>query len=414
MVSLQSLCEVSKLISKLNDSNYFSCDHTIDLSTLLQNLNIHESTNDVFDLICANKDNLLGIIEKLGIGIERALMICDELCAPYVISLALRCNLPLNRVMDNHIINFGSIYVLQRAIEVYNRGYKIITSYDSHIYCNYTGNATLDTQMINNAFNNGLFIQSMSATYINGNIDILPHILDDIIYIQNLDESSHSNKILSTCRNIESIGFPNNVDLRNSPSIKNIKNLKSSRATDDMLKLCINLCRLYAFRNNSITTCAPFSSTLRMLDAEESSLGDSGLQMCKKIKSLDATHNKYITTCEPFAHSLIILLASHSGITDAGLASCTRIKKLYACGNEKITTCEPFAHTLKHLLATEESCGISNSGLAHCYKLKTLHVGSNNKINTIVHFSSLTRFTHNFLNLSLEGEIKMFKNLRCK
>jgi len=411
-----------KLIDRLIADGY-SADGN--LSRLLQNLDIHESPDDVIELLDAYDYDydISPIIKKLGI--ERALMICDELCAPEIVSRILLQNLPLTRVMENHIINSHEYYKLHNMLHAFNNGYKIIPNYDinSHIYCTPitdTQYFNVNASIINNASNNGLFTRSMVASIINGNDDILPHILDDIIYVNCFSGSSYSNTILLTCKNIESIAYIYGCDLKKSPSVKNIKSLRSQRITDDELKLCTNLRRLYLCDNKNIFTCAPFSNTLRILDVSQSSnssvgylIGDYGLSMCKKIKSLNVAYNARITTCEPFAHSLIILNASRSGITDKGLVFCTRIKKLYANDNARITTCEPFANTLKYLEFNAYG-GITNSGIAHCYKLKTLHIGSNTKINTIKHFLLLERFTYKFLlNSDMEKEIKTFKNLKC-
>ena len=94
-----ALCYKSKLIALLPVH--------ITLSELLTNLDIYESPDDVVALIVAANNAQEELLRKIvcKIGIVRALYICDELCAPTVVSDIISLNIKLDRVLDFSIIN---------------------------------------------------------------------------------------------------------------------------------------------------------------------------------------------------------------------------------------------------------------------------------------------------------------------
>ena len=360
-----------------DDANNNAGDGHISLATLLQNLDIYESPDDVIQLL--TQLNLRRIITKLGI--ERALIICDELGA--TTTEITDMDIPLDKVMDRELIN-TYFTNLDEIISAYNAGYKVIVDNDPFIeICN----QSKSMKMINNASHNGMFIQSlvMAQHYNNTNVvhdygDVISQSLsNDIMYIDaHLIPDKCLTALLQRCKNIEKIDNVRNLRQLPLSSMQNIRSITSEYIVDRDIELCTNLYALNVARNKLISSCAPFAHTLRILDVEYANIDDDGLRLCTKIKKLYASNNKHITTCEPFAHSLKILYAINSNITDAGLVCCTRIKKLYADDNPNITTCTPFAKTLRVLHACG-SCGISDAGLKYCRNL-LLYSDANNKI----------------------------------
>jgi len=393
---ISKLCDVSRLIHKLVENGY-PVNNVDSLSALLQNLDIHGSPDDVLALLKINATHEFPTGKKFSIKL--ALTICDELCAPTIIKYILQHDVLLNTVMDKYIINSG-IMTLQKYIDAFNNGYKIIARGNSY------STAAIRSRSLNNAFDNGLFLRSIIVCRIADIDNVSQYLL--IIHVHSL---LNSYPIPQKCTNIESVRNMHNID---KLSAKNIKTIDSVFISDDELKLCTNLRELYMCNNKNITTCAPFSNTIRILDAHWSSISNDGLQMCRQINKLDISNTVNITTCKPFAKTLVVLYANNSNMTDAGLAYCTRIKVLRADHDNKITTCEPFAKTLKSLSAVG-SCGISNYGLIHCYKLKILDIRYNSKINTIKHFSSLKRIVYRYgaIPFDLTEELNMRKNIVC-
>jgi len=412
MTSLRSLCHASKLISKLDKNNYFfhndnNDDILVDnttLSTILQSLDIYESTNDVIILLTTS--NSRTNTDKFSI--ERTLTMCDELCVPAKISSILRQCIRLNNVMDDHIINFKDTSI-GRCIRIYNNGYRII------INNNIGRGDTIIWKIpaINNASHNGLFIRSIDTSYMMlmfYDTKLLQNITNDIINIRCDDYD-----ILQSRNNAEIIYSSQRVmNLKELSFAKNIKKLHVVRITDSDLESFTNLRELNLDCNKYVTSCNQIADTLWILDANRSIISDIGIYMCRKIKKLDASFNINITTCAPFAHSLIILDAVYSGITDAGLKCCTRIKVLDASYCSKITTCEPFAKTLKSLkinCTMSAQSGMTDQGLKRCTQIRFLHFYENPNINTISGFPLLKRLVYNTINPHIKEELKSRKHI---
>jgi len=378
------LCDVSKLISAYLRIN----GGTIDLKVLLPSLGMHESIDDIIELLTMTATH--NRLNKLGV--ERALLICDELCAPDIINNILNLCIRLNRIYEYAIINHTCDTNHSRR---YSDGYRPIFSNRSYtIY-----NATL----FNIALSNGLYI-SNSMLHIELrhlsviNSDYLKDITNIQIcdsYISNLDKIAHLTNVnklkimflnpgdctVNICYTYTQLAKQLEcIDITNSYNIIN----------NDHLKLCKNLRELYINNNQYIDKCAPqFAGSLRLICASGiSSMCDDGLLLCTNLKILNASNNRNIKTCVPFAHSLVMLDASAwCGISDNGLKSCTRLKILCCKYNTSITTCAPFAKTLR-ILDAASSSGIGDDGLKLCTKLTYLNASHNDKITTC------TPFTH--------------------
>jgi len=395
-MSLSTLCSVSRLIRKLVENGYFA-DDSIDLSILLQNIDIHES-----DVSLLNASQMVTTF-----GIVRTLTICDELCAPYIINVILLQNVTLDKVMDNHVINTG-IISMNEYIQITNNGYKVVVEDNSKYY---HGHSCMNISDINNAFYNGACIWTFDTNLIrdqNNVFQFSQSVASEITHFVSYGITDAIYEILPHCKNIEHVEI-SNYDLNKLNYEKNIKCIVSTYVTETHLYPCVNLRELDASHNYSITSCEHVAHTLRILNAYRTHIDNNGVRTCSKIKSL--TTSIYITTCKPFANTLVKLCARNYCVSDAGLLCCTRIKILDASNNPCITTCDPFAKTLRYL-AARCACGISNTGLTHCYKIKTLDIRSNPKIDTIAHFTLLKRFTYNLVIQKLEEEISMRKHLR--
>jgi len=383
------LCDVSKLISAYLRIN----GGTIDLKVLLQSLNIHESPDDIIELLTMTVTR--NSLNKLGI--ERALLICDELCAHSIVDNILNLCIRLNRICGYAIINHASNHPhdLRRVCKMYGNGYYPILCDEQ--------NTISDAASLNIACSNGLYITNlMLRTELydinNINSDYLKDItnihISNMYFIKKLDKIIHLtnvNKLRITCVNPLSYM----VDIRDTHTqlakqleCINITNLYDT-IDNEHLKLCTNLKELYISNNRCIDKCAPqFAESLRLIyAASDSSMCDDGLLLCTKLKILNAFNNPNIKTCAPFAHSLVMLDAGrYCGISDYGLRSCTRLKILCGKENYKITTCVPFARTLR-VLDASGSCGIGDDGLELCTKLTYLNIGSNYKIRTCAPFA---------------------------
>jgi len=383
------LCDVSKLISaylRINGS-------TIDLKVLLPSLGIHESIDDIIELltITVTHDSL----NKLGI--ERALLICDELCAHSIVDNILNLNIRLDRIYEYAIINHASNHPFNfdRVCKMYGNGYYPILRNKQNIIS--------DATLLNIAFSNGLYISNsmlhMELHHISAiNNNYLKDITNihisgrySITYLNKIIHLTNVNKLQITCANPQSCI----ADIRDTYTqlAKQLKCIDITNSGDiidnEHLKLCTNLKELYISNNRCINKCAPqFAGSLRLIYAAlNSSMCDDGLLLCTKLKILNAFNNPNIKTCAPFAHSLVMLNADNAcGISDYELRSCTRLKILCCKDNTKITTCTPFAKTLR-VLDASGSCGIRDDGLKLCTKLTYLNTSNNNKITTCAPFA---------------------------
>ena len=404
-MSLSSVCIYSRFIFALEHNGYAGT-----LSTLLRDLNLDKFACDISDivtLLCANKISN-ELINK--IGAETAIIICDELRAPYIVDAILEKPIMLNKLSEHQIINYRN---QQNCINVCNCGYRIIVSDKGDVsYDHYS------ESLINNAYNNGLYTPHVYS-YNDNIIQITPLVLNDIRKI------SHTRlKKFASCKNIETIDrlvcdgteplpFAKNIkDISFAPSTDHCVNLKqftqlrkldtnwrnlskhiqlpptlnilhgrNDAVSDWSIVMCVRLKILNVSNNSNITTCAPFAQSLVILNAYGScGINDNGLQMCSRLKILNASNNPNITTCVPFAKTLKQLDAEcDSGIGDNGLQMCHRITTLNSYDNPKITTCKPFANTLREL-TTNSKCGIDDNGLQMCHSLKILNSHDDPKI----------------------------------
>jgi len=428
MLSLQVLCNISGLINKLNEINYFSHNNNnaailqslndvirllkeeincniATLSAILRSFDIYESVDDVIQLLTEEAD--CDIISPLvrRIGIERALTICDELSARDVVTNILLAENHLNKIMDNYIINAHDISYTT-WIRLWNIGYNVMIP-DMEDYTH-----ALPASIMNNASHNGLFMRTINHCYVEINIyekRISQSVTNDIIDVCMKDNDTAI--LLQLYNNVENIDNMIDCDTSKLSYAKNIRSLFSRYITDNNLRACTNLQKLDVTNNHNITTCNRFANTLKILIARNTMIDDDGLNMCKNIKILHASYGNKITTCDPFAHNLIVLYAEGENckISDRGIACCARLKKLYADDNKKITTCKPFARTLRVVSAcnTYSICGITDAGLIGCARLKELFVGHNPNIRSVRGFTLLKKFSCANINTITNDELKM-------
>jgi len=408
-MSLLTLCSDSRFINILVKNGY---DDT--LSTLLRDLDINETTDNVTTLIIYGKLKYSNIYNK--IGVEHAITICDELCARYNVNHIVQQNILLDKLLEHQIINS----YINDEIVVYNNGYRIIS--EKNIRVTYRDEKLLITNatLINNAHNNGLYAPyvhlDINLNFIS-NKNIMQCVLDDIRVIyrpslniaalcKNAEEiiqlTDYNSAMLPFAKNIKkiSLSFLNTnyvqdldqfTQLRELatngrmlqlglqlPSTLNILNLDDTYANNHNIKMCTRLKKLITYTSN-ITSCDHFAAHLVILNAH--GIGDYGLRMCRRLKILYAYSNPKITTCNPFAKTLRKLDASDCcGINDIGLQMCCRLKILNASHNIRITTCAPFARSLKILYARGNCCGIDNDGIALCANIRILDRYNNDKI----------------------------------
>jgi len=414
-----SLCDVSKFISACLQID----GNTVDLKVLLPSLGIHESSDDIIDLLLfAYHDFANNFANKLHtIGIERALFICDELCAPIVVTKILNIGRRLDRIYEYAIINHT--YDPNHMYNVYNKGYRPISYNELYIIFDatlfnialsndlYISNSTLRTELYDlNAIDSN-YLKDITDMHISdpGESDL--H-LDKIMHLTNVDKLRVTHGILTdykvTVRNIRD-AYKQLAKQLKCINITNSYNI----INDEHLALCINLRELYMNNNTYIDKCArQFAGSLRSIYASRSSMCDDGLLLCANLKILNAFYNNHITTCAPFAKSLVMLNASGDcGISDDGLKLCTRLKILCCMCNKKITTCVPFAKTLR-LLDASISCGIKDDGLKLCTKLTFLDASHNNKITTCAPFANSLKIIFcngcNIRNSDLQNCVKLY------
>ena len=102
------------------------------LTTLLCDLNLDKfacDTADIIDLL-RGMHNGIGISNDLvnKIGVENAIIICDELCAPRVIDKIIEKEIMLNTLLEHQLINYPDPPFRRKDyIDIYGRGYRVIT-----------------------------------------------------------------------------------------------------------------------------------------------------------------------------------------------------------------------------------------------------------------------------------------------
>jgi len=352
-------------------NGYDDCD----VSVILRQLDISESPEVVVDLLRCSWVNLLSDVFS-KIGIERSIAICDELCMPAVMNNILNKNIVLNRVYDHNIMNHT---LLTESIEKsYGNGYKIIVG-SIHM------SAPRDLQIISYAYHNGLDVRHIAIydKFWENDCDYtkFSDVLEHVHTIVCRGFSPRMYDLLLSCKNIKDVeimSFGHHVDVRRTfvdnfrkcACINNLTRINIDYMNDETLRYCNVLEDLNACNNEKITTCAPFSKTLKKLNAYyRCGINDNELSSCINLEWLDASNNIKITTCKPFAKTLRILYADGSmcGITDDGLRSCTKLRKLYTRSNRKIASCIPFVKTLKTLFC-DASC-ITTEQATLCKKL---------------------------------------------
>jgi len=389
---LSPLCNISRFIGALVKNNY---DGT--LSTLLHDLEIDESPDDIAKLLSGY---IPLIINK--IGTERAITICDELCASFAINYMITNNVVLDKLSVNQVINYK---YADDHINAYNHGYRLVSQSMHSLYAKCT--------RINNAYDNGLY-----APYVEFDLYIGAEqcVLDDIQKVIVSDVAT-----LALCKNAEDVTifcdqcydddfvFP----AQNIKILTITENLRSGVLINKFLAQFINIHTLDIDRL-PISSSVQLTSALRILRADFSNLSDCGIIMCTYLKVLHASDNPYITTCNVFAKTLIRLDASKAcGITDNGLLMCDRLKILDVHANKRVTTCEPFAKTLRQLDASN-GCGIADAGLRLCNRLKILNADRNSKITTCSPFGDtlISLYARNYNCRIGDTGLTMCKHLR--
>jgi len=422
-----SLCNVSKLIRAYLQIN----GGTVDLKVLLPSLDIHESPDDIIELLVAGlcTYSLTFAIQLRKIGIERALLICDELCTPVIIDEILNIGERLDRLYEYKIINHRCDS--PDICKAYNNGYQPIPHNGKSYYI-------LNTTLLNTAFDNGLYI-SNSTLYlcdfdvINSNYtkDITNLHFHNFTGSKKMDEIwnlENVKKLMITYACVLQYDNACHIFERVAKQLECIKIMDSGCTINDThLELCVNLKELYADNNKCIKKCTQqYAKSLRLISASvdrvyDCSIGSNCLLLCTNLKILNAHNNPNIITCAPFAHSLVALFAGQSncyvernglaqccGIGNDGLRLCTRLKILHCANNIKITTCSPFAKTLR-ILDASRMCGIGDDGLKLCTRLTYLNASDNNDITTCASFANSLKFIRNGCYISdLEQCVKLY------
>jgi len=423
----------SKLINKLAQSEYA---HATNLATLFHHLDIHDSSSDIITLLTTDTTfyTSTNIDTIYRLGIERASIIFDELCAPAIIEYILNLRITLNMLCTTQIIN-APMYHYSRIVDLYERGYRIIhknpdistnilSHYDSrgpieNIHNNiivyharnyeyaYDDSMVFNSTAINNAAQNGFYT---SRLMINKGADKIKesasNISNEILHLVLTDTYN----LKSTMENLPQFSYLKSLHIKESnicyqhadryvPEIypqpmQYIENLSIHDIHIDnlCLKSCIRLRKLDVSNNPHISSCDLLAKTLRILNASGSqcSIDDRALAQCVNIKELNASYNRGITTCIPFANSIVSLDASHlCGIYYNGLKICTRLKKLSVSDNPYLSMYSDtlFAHTLRFLNANGGSRMDDNSIIGYT-KLKVLYADYNTKITTCSPFAS--------------------------
>jgi len=409
------LYDVSKLVAKLTTIS----GHTCDFATLLRDMGIHDPVADIITLLTI--DHVTDITPiLLKIGIEWALFICDELCAPAIVRKIIRKKIMLDHISQNHIINL-CITDIREIFEAYKRGYKIVPNIDMR-ECDIPIN---DKHI---ALLNGMYAHNIKWSMYDVDHDIIGKNIKEIRVIKlcDADVNASTINVISACTNVESLHCQEHltcIDYAHfADSFRNLCFMPHLRYIfadgilgDKCLELCSVIHELIADNNPYITTCNSFAYSLRRLSAGGGcGICDAGLIRCTRLKYIDVDQNQKITTCAPFAKTLRILSAqcdasSRCGISDHGLLLCTNLKKMYCNGNCNITTCAPFAKTII-VLHTEHNL-LSDSGLMNCTKLRELNHTSNINITTLTPFAKTLKVLHTHYTTIGEDEIKLCNNL---
>ena len=359
---LSDIKNASTLIYKLLANGY----HNHDLAILLRHLDILDPIDEVCKLLSGKDSNL---------RTERCMIICDELSMPCIQSRMIHKNTMLEKVFDYDIINCLDVDVLRRRSDLYGRGYKIFGG-STYIH-------VCDVAASYNAYCNGLY--ASSAIIINDRNCDRAQFSDMFMEFESIFIPEYNylqlENVLSLFKNVKHVTIAKrgsekssniNKILANAKIMHNLKEISTLYhfLDDNSLRFCESLEILQASNNCNITTCAPFSKTLRKLDATGAcGINDVGISSCTRLKTLSVSGNRKISTCAPFAKTLKILHATYPcGITNASLLLCNRLKTLSVRDNRGITSCVPFAKSLRNLYYTERY--IHDDQIMLCKKLK--------------------------------------------
>jgi len=412
------LYDVSKLVAKLTTITA----HTCDFATLLRDIDIHENITDIITLLTIDHvTDITPILSK--IGIERALFICDELCAPAIVRKIIRKKIILNTVSQIHTINLN-VANITNIYGAYKRGYKIIPNIG--VGGRFRNNPKTDNNYI--ALLNDMYVRNLRWVIHDVDRNTIEKNIKEIRAIELYDTYVNARTIdmISICTNVESLycestdheyatlmPYADPSSFRNLHIMPHLRYISANTIlNNECLELCTNIYKLDASCNSYITTCDPFAHSLRVLDASyKCGICDIGLIRCTHLKNINVDDNCKITTCAPFAKTLKILSAEceKCGINDQGLLLCTNLKKLYCNYNCNITTCAPFAKTIRVLHTIDNQ--LSDSGLLHCTKLNKLDHSYNKNITTFAPFAKTLKVLCT-RNMSIgEDEIKLCDNL---
>jgi len=383
--------------------------------TILCDLDILEHHQDINDIIHNPTITTIG-----KIGPTCALLTLDKLgpisILPTHDKLAIASI--INKIITlNSPISHPSPFIINHTI---HESYDIITAYCDRYSILINSIQNYDGGDLESAISNGLYVKKLSGDLHDGHLKICNHIEE--LEILNDDGITSFEPISKTLRKLSlrdifhhCLTAPGDNPIKSCTNIQelymdyynyNITSYESCANTlrvlsikteitaghlmcDNDLRSCVHIEELYVDNNAGITTCEPFSQSLRKISARGALCGmyDAGLQSCASITYLDASGNPNITTCNPFAHTIRILHATwQCGIKNNGISRCITIEELHVDDNLHITTCDPFARTIRILSASNKS-GITDDGLKKCRCIESLNASSNKNITTCAPFA---------------------------
>ena len=155
--------KASRFIARLIDNGYNDTGLAVLLPVLLRDLEMNDaSPDDIMILLTTDVFTFLRTVSD-KIGINRAISICDELCAPTKVNILLWCDVILPAISDNQIINHNINQSYTTLLRVYGQGYRVISNNVSQYRID-----SLEYQKsgkyvytVNNAFDNGLYVPSI-------------------------------------------------------------------------------------------------------------------------------------------------------------------------------------------------------------------------------------------------------------
>jgi len=326
------------------------------------------------------------------IGIRRALEIFDKLAMSHIVNTIISSNIvpdvPIQTLIINHCVT-----ACDDIVSAYADGYRIVYNNIVHEPLSSTG-AT-----ITRALKNNIYVKKMCNNEMNDRTICLCQSLDELLadntriipkftavtVVENRTLSAKRRIYKKTyndedIRQLSDVRITISANLRLAPSCRKLTTIGPC-ISDNEIYPCIMLEKLDAQNNYAITTCEPFATSLKKLNASGNcGITDDGLRLCNNITDLNADRNGKITTCAPFAQTLITLsIQATSGICDKGLIACTHIERLNIIRNSRITTCAPFAKTLIKLSAYDAN-NLTYDGICDCTAIRELLLGSNSGI----------------------------------